>query len=103
MAPRQNNCNAIWMSIRKRWAATTPRFDVYANPDQAVTHALYVDMQSDFVRLSTRLCIPLRRHRSDLAVIQGAQALPSGKLLQTATAGVKSELGQIEEPSRRWS
>lgn len=36
---------------------------------------MYVDVQSDFVRLSTRLCIPLFRHVPPLPVIQGAQAL----------------------------
>lgn len=52
-----------------------PRFDIYANPNNAASHALYVDVQSDFVRLSTRWCIPLSRHVPPRLLIQGAQAL----------------------------
>ena len=51
------------------------RFDIFVNPNQAATHALYVDVQSDFVRLSTRWCIPLRRHVPAWLIVQGAQAL----------------------------
>lgn len=49
------------------------RFDIFVNPNKAALHGLYVDVQSDFVQLGTRLCIPLRR-RSKLPLIQGAQA-----------------------------
>lgn len=52
-----------------------PRFDIFVNPDKAATHVLYVDVQSDFVRLSTRWCIPLRRHLPLRPIVQGAQAL----------------------------
>ncbi|MES2262783.1 MAG: CcdB family protein [Pseudomonadota bacterium] len=51
------------------------RFDIFVNPNKAATHALYVDVQSDFVRLSTRWCIPLRRHVPSQPIVQGAQAL----------------------------
>jgi hypothetical protein len=51
------------------------KFDIYVNPNQAASHLLYVDVQSDFVRLSTRWCIPLSRHVPLKPVIQGAQAL----------------------------
>lgn len=51
------------------------RFDIFVNPNQAATHTLYVDVQSDFVRLSTRWCIPLLRHLSLRPILQGAQAL----------------------------
>lgn len=53
------------------------RFDIYVNPNQAASHVFYVDVQSDFVRLSTRWCIPLSRYLPDRLVIQGAQALMS--------------------------
>lgn len=52
-----------------------PRFDIYANPNRAATHAFYVDVQSDFVRLATRLCIPLYRHGPARALLQGAHTL----------------------------
>ncbi len=51
------------------------KFDVFVNPNKAATHILYVDVQSDFVRLSTRWCIPLLRHVSLRPIIQGTQAL----------------------------
>jgi hypothetical protein len=51
------------------------RFDVFVNPNQAARHLLYVDVQSDFVRLSTRWCIPLSRHVPPRAIVQGVQAL----------------------------
>jgi hypothetical protein len=51
------------------------RFDIFINPNTAATHVLYVDVQSDFVRLSTRWCIPLRRHMPLQPIVQGAQAL----------------------------
>ena len=51
------------------------RFDIYVNPNKAATHALYVDVQSDFVLLSTRLCIPLYRHVPPRPLLQGAHGL----------------------------
>lgn len=51
------------------------RFDVFVNPNRAATHVLYVDVQSDFVRLSTRWCIPLSRHVPARPIVQGVQAL----------------------------
>ncbi len=52
-----------------------PRFDIFINPNKAARHALYVDVQSDFVRVSTRWCIPLLRHAATQPIIQGAQAV----------------------------
>lgn len=52
-----------------------PRFDIFVNPNPAASHLLYVDVQSDFVRLSTRWCIPLARHVQSRPIVQGAQAL----------------------------
>ncbi|NGZ82794.1 hypothetical protein GW587_00770 [Duganella sp. SAP-35] len=51
------------------------RFDVFVNPNPAARHLLYVDVQSDFVRVSTRWCIPLAAHVPPKAIVQGAQAL----------------------------
>ena len=51
------------------------RFDIYTNPNKAATHALYVDVQSDFVRLATRLCIPLYRHVRQESLLQGAHTV----------------------------
>jgi hypothetical protein len=51
------------------------RFDIYVNPNTTARHPLYIDVQSDFVRLSTRWCIPLSRHLPSQPLIQGAQAL----------------------------
>ena len=51
------------------------RFDIFVNPNKAARHHLYVDVQSDFVRLSTRWCIPLARYTPPAAIVQGAQAL----------------------------
>lgn len=51
------------------------RFDIFVNPNQAAIHLLYVDVQSDFVRLSTRWCIPLSRYVPPRPIVQGAQAL----------------------------
>lgn len=48
------------------------RFDIYVNPNKAAQHALYVDVQSDSVQLSTRLCIPMRL-RTKVPLIQGAR------------------------------
>ena len=50
------------------------KFDIYVNPNKTARHSLYVDVQSDFVRLSTRWCIPLSLHLPPKPVIQGAQA-----------------------------
>lgn len=54
---------------------TMPRFDIFVNPNKAATHLLYLDVQGDFVRLSTRWCIPLSLHVPPRPVMQGAQAL----------------------------
>lgn len=54
---------------------TMPRFDIFVNPNKAARHSLYVDVQSDFVRLSTRWCIPLSPHVPPRAIVQGVQAL----------------------------
>jgi hypothetical protein len=54
---------------------TMARFDIFVNPNKAASHLLYVDVQSDFVRLSTRWCIPLSRHVPPRPIMQGAQAL----------------------------
>lgn len=51
------------------------RFDIYVNPNKAATHPLYVDLQSDFVRLNTRWCIPLSLRLPSKPILQGAQAL----------------------------
>lgn len=51
------------------------RFDIFVNPNKAARHRLYVDVQSDFVRLSTRWCIPLSLHVPPRAVVQDVQAL----------------------------
>lgn len=51
------------------------RFDIYVNPNKAASHPLYIDVQSDFVRLSTRWCIPLLPHLPSKPILQGAQAL----------------------------
>lgn len=50
------------------------KFDIYANPNKSAFHAFYLDVQSDFVRLSTRWCIPLFRHVPPRQIIRGAQA-----------------------------
>ncbi|MES2127715.1 MAG: CcdB family protein [Pseudomonadota bacterium] len=55
--------------------ATMARFDIFVNPNKAARHQLYIDVQSDFVRLSTRWCIPLSRHVPSGAIVQGVQAL----------------------------
>lgn len=52
-----------------------PRFDIFINPNKAARHPLYLDVQSDFVRLSTRWCIPLARHEPPRAIVQGVHAL----------------------------
>lgn len=51
------------------------RFDIFVNPNPAASHRLYVDVQSDFVRLSTRWCIPLSLHVPSRPIVQRAQAL----------------------------
>lgn len=51
------------------------RFDLFANPNPAARHTLYLDVQSDFVCLSTRWCLPLFRHVPARPVVQGAQAV----------------------------
>lgn len=51
------------------------RFDIYINPNKAAIHTLYVDVQSDLVRLSARWCIPLSRYMASRLTIQDAQAL----------------------------
>jgi hypothetical protein len=51
------------------------RFDIFINPNRAATHAYYLDVQSDFVRLSTRWCIPLFRHEATRRIVQSAQAV----------------------------
>lgn len=51
------------------------RFDLFVNPNPAASHRLYVDVQSDFVRLSTRWCIPLSLHVPPRPIVQRAQAL----------------------------
>jgi hypothetical protein len=51
------------------------RFDIYINPNKAASHPLFVDVQSDFVPLSTRWCVPLSLHLPSRPILQGAQAL----------------------------
>lgn len=54
---------------------TMPRFDIFVNPNKAARHSLFVDVQSDFVRLSTRWCVPLSRHVPPRPIVQDVQAL----------------------------
>lgn len=54
---------------------TMPRFDIFVNPNNTARHRLYVDVQSDFVRLSTRWCIPLSCYVPPRAIVQDVQAL----------------------------
>lgn len=51
------------------------RFDLFINPNKAARHLLYLDVQSDFVTLSTRLCIPLFTHDPSKPILRGAQGL----------------------------
>lgn len=51
------------------------RFDIFVNPNKTARHFLYVDVQGDFVRLSTRWCIPLSRRVAPTPMVSGAQAL----------------------------
>ena len=51
------------------------RFDAFANPNRHARHPLYVDVQSDFVSLSTRLCVPLYPEDPGGELIQGVQGL----------------------------
>lgn len=51
------------------------RFEIYVNPNKKAAHVMYLDVQSDFVRLATRWCIPLARHSASRPIIQDAQAL----------------------------
>ena len=51
------------------------RFDIFFNPNKIASHAFYVDVQSDFVRLNTRWCIPLSQYVSGRPIVQGAQAI----------------------------
>ena len=51
------------------------RFDIFVNPNKAARHPLYIDVQSDFVRLSTRWCIPLSLHVPPRAIVQDVQAV----------------------------
>ena len=52
-----------------------PRFDIFANPNKGATHPYFVDVQSNFVRLSTRWCIPLLRRNYSMQILSGVQAL----------------------------
>jgi hypothetical protein len=54
---------------------TMARFDVFVNPNKKARHALYVDVQSDFVQLPTRWCIPLYQRAPSIPISQGAQAV----------------------------
>jgi hypothetical protein len=38
-----------------------PRFDAYRNPNPRAEHGMFLDIQSDLVRTSTRWCMPLLR------------------------------------------
>lgn len=49
------------------------RFDIYRSPDPRATHPLYLDVQSDLVRTSTRWCVPLLAARPERPVLSGAQ------------------------------
>ena len=51
------------------------RFDIYVNPNKSARHCYYVDVQSDFVRLNTRWCIPLFLYSPPAPIIHGAHAL----------------------------
>lgn len=55
--------------------AAMARFEIFSNPNKAATHAYYVDVQSNFVMLSTRWCIPLLHHRPAMLILAGVQAL----------------------------
>lgn len=51
------------------------RFDVYKNLNRAARHAYYVDVQSDFVLLSTRWCIPLFLFSAPDPIVPRAHAI----------------------------
>jgi hypothetical protein len=53
------------------------RFDVYRNPNPRASHALYLDVQSDLVRTSTRWCVPLMPAAEGEPGLAQAQAAPT--------------------------
>jgi hypothetical protein len=50
-----------------------PRFDLYRNPHHGASHALLLDVQSDWVTTATRWCLPLRRAEPGEPTLQRAQ------------------------------
>ena len=50
-----------------------PRFDVYRNPNPRAVHTLYLDVQSDLVRTSTRWCVPLLQLPDGAPIMTRAQ------------------------------
>jgi hypothetical protein len=51
------------------------RHDIFANPNKTATHPFFIDVQSNFVRLGTRWCIPLLVRGSGVLVLAGVQGL----------------------------
>lgn len=49
------------------------RFDLFLNPDSRASHGFFLDVQSDLVQTATRWCVPLRRRRSEVPLLRGAQ------------------------------
>jgi hypothetical protein len=81
------------------------RFDIFANPNKSARHALFVDVQSDFVLLPTRWCIPMYARTDSRRPIHGFQAeigvsanryvLDTGNLLAVPVTMLRRRIGQL--------
>ena len=72
------------------------KFDIYVNPNKTASHLLHVDVQSDFVRLSTRWCIPLSRHLPPKPFIGRQQyLLDTPNLLAVPASLVRQQAGRL--------
>lgn len=83
-----------------------PRFDVFRNPNPRATHALFLDVQSDLVRISTRWCVPLLLAPEDLPVLSRAQhrlsidgqawLLDTPNILAVPTVLLRAPVGRLQ-------
>lgn len=86
------------------------KFDIFANPNPRASHAFYVDVQSDFVQLSTRWCIPLYKNVTPLNLQRGVQApivihqhsfvLDTPNMLAVPVSVLRTKVGHLQPNER---
>jgi hypothetical protein len=72
-----------------------PRYDIFANPNKAATHPFYVDVQSNFVRLSTRWWFALPGVQAQIEFHEHHYLMDTGNLLVVPALLLQRSAGRL--------